>query len=191
MNVNPTSASFFNDKYTHKKDPWNFSTCKKEQNRYAAIIKILGPRYFKLAFEAGCANGALTKRLSPCVQSILAFDFSSKAIELAIANCSNCENVKYICGALPKILPNSQTDLIVICEIGYYFKIVDWKKIINLLVQKTKPGTVFIATHWLGYSIHHAIRGNKAHAVLHQNKHLKSLSTRRYSTFILNKWVRL
>ena len=69
MSLSPTSAEFFETMYAEREDPWEFASSQYERDRYAAIVRALGNRRYRRAFEPGCSIGILTPQLASVLRS--------------------------------------------------------------------------------------------------------------------------
>ena len=56
MSLSPTSAEFFGTMYAEREDPWEFASSQYERDRYAAIVRALGNRRYRRAFEPGAPS---------------------------------------------------------------------------------------------------------------------------------------
>jgi methylase of polypeptide subunit release factors len=121
MTTNTTSQEFFEAKYRENSDPWAFASNDYEQNRYSVILRALGSRRYRRAFEPGCSIGILTARLASICDHIDAIDISPTAVTRARHYCAHLDNVNIHCGSLPKDVPAGTFDLVILSEIGYYF----------------------------------------------------------------------
>src|ERR1700744_1719046 len=152
MRITTTSQKFFEDKYRALIDPWNFEKSAYERQRYNSLLRELGTRRWKRAFEPGCSIGILTKRLARRCDHPQAIDISPTATSRAKKRCRNLQNVAIRCGSLSEAIPDGDFDLIVFSEIGYYFEPEDLQQILTALVAKLLPGGTLVAGHWLGTS---------------------------------------
>ena len=85
MSLSPTSAEFFETMYAEREDPWEFASSQYERDRYAAIVRALGNRRYRRAFEPGCSIGILTPQLAAFCDRVEAMDISPTAVARARA----------------------------------------------------------------------------------------------------------
>jgi cyclopropane fatty-acyl-phospholipid synthase-like methyltransferase len=189
--LNPSSAEFFEGKYRSApdNDPWQFATAQYELLRYDAIMNALEGRRYARAFEPGCSVGVLTERLATVCDAVDACDFSPTAVAAARTRCAHLEDVTIRCDALSAKAPWSAYDLIVLCEIGYYFTARQWTVLVNAMVEGMQPGTVLLASHWLGDSKDHIQSGDAVHAAFRDPQLLLDL-TQHHEGFRLERWIR-
>jgi hypothetical protein len=185
-----SSASFFEAKYQKMADPWNFSGSPYELGRYDAILSALSPRRYHRAFEPGCSVGVLTERLAGICDSLEAVDFSLTAVTHARERCEHLPNVVVSCRSLADSVPVKGFDLIVLCEIGYYFNPEEWKAISMSLIAPMISGTTLLAAHWLGNSVDHHMNGDRVHSILGSNPLLHLEYSERHEAFRLDRWIR-
>jgi SAM-dependent methyltransferase len=157
MKHDKSSAEFFENKYQHNRDPWRFLTAEYEINRYKTIINALSHRRFKFVFEPGCSIGILTQKLAQLADDVLAIDFSLSATLEAKKKCAELPNV---------CIENLSFDLIVFSEIGYYYDEEDLRIILTSLLNQSAPNATFLASHWLGFSEDHVLRGHDVHKII-------------------------
>lgn len=185
-----SSAGYFEAKYRAKADPWNFAGSAYEQARYGAIMAALAGRRYRRAFEPGCALGVLTERLAGICDSVVACDFSETAAQQARLRCADLPNVTVTSGALSAETSLRGFDLIVLSEIGYYFKLQAWTEMVTHLVGSMDKGATLLASHWLGQSKDHRISGDAVHEALRASPLLALTHEERHEAFRLDRFVR-
>jgi SAM-dependent methyltransferase len=190
MTVDTTSELFFDRKYRENSDPWNFSGSDYEQRRYDAIVRNLGGRRYRRAFEPGCSVGALTVRLAPICDEVVACDISPTAVDLAKSRCKRLKNVSVAQLSLPDSLPAGSFDLIVFSEIGYYFSEPVLVSLSQQLVGRLHKEGLFVACHWLGASPDHVLTGDRVHEIFAQLRGVTHFNTERHPQFQLDTWGR-
>jgi len=166
MSSPTTSAAFFEAKYHHVADPWNFATSRYELNRYARIMASLHPRRFARAFEAGCSIGVLTKQLAGICHHVDALDISVTAVNYALQRCRHLGNVDIRVGSVRTEVPRRLYNLIVMSEIGYYFTRQELWELGSDLSARLLPGGILLGAHWLGHSSDHLLSGDEVHETL-------------------------
>jgi SAM-dependent methyltransferase len=191
MSDDTTSQEFFESKYQHNQDPWNFASSPYEQERYEITLKALHGHRYQRAFEPGCSIGVLTERLASCCDQVEAIDISPAAVAQARIRCRHLSNVVIRCAALPGGLPEAVFDLIVLSEIGYYFTADRLKDLSAHLISRLPTSGTLLATHWLGVSADHLLSGDEVHAVLGDSPLLVLEQSERYPGFRLDRWSRI
>lgn len=191
-----SSAEFFEAKYrtAEDADPWQFASAAYEQQRYDAILYALSGRRYQCAFEPACSVGVLTARLASLCDQVIACDFSETAVAAAQARCAQLPNVTVRCRALTAEETWSSYDLITLCEIGYYFAADEWRHLVDRMVNGMQPGTVLLASHWLGTSADHVQGGSAVHQALQHPLLAQSLHERhehQNGGFLLERWTRI
>jgi SAM-dependent methyltransferase len=186
-----TSASFFNDKYLRNPDPWDFETSEYELARYKVILNELGERIYARAFEPGCSVGVLTASLAERCRLLEATDISLRAVELAQQRCRRLPHVNITCGSLPAGIPPGMFDLIVFCEIGYYFREEELAHLAATLMQRLETGGTFLAEHWTGNSKDHVLSGDRVHEILRTTNGLRLVHEQRYNEFRIDRSERV
>jgi SAM-dependent methyltransferase len=186
MNAN-TSQNFFEQKYRQSSDPWSFSTSPYELDRYAAIVASLAGRMYLRAFEPGCSVGVLTERLSPLCVLVEAIEISPTATGLARERCRLLSNVDVCCASISDYIPDS-FDLLVFCEIGYYFSIEKLRCLLSDCIWYLASGGIICAAHWLGRSPDHLLDGDTVHQTLASMPGLVLEHSERHQYFRLDRW---
>ena len=161
-----TSREFFEAKYQDNPDPWSFASAPAELFRYRCIVEALSERRYRAAFEPGCSVGVLTERLAPLCDRIVAFDLSETAANAARTRCAHLPQVEVRCASLDDLVPGSETDLLLLSEVGYYYSSAEWEHLLTRLLRGVVPGCTVLAAHWLGSSADHRIGGDEVHRVV-------------------------
>jgi len=190
MNRDTTSQAFFEMKYEECEDPWSFAKSAYEQQRYEAILRAVGDRRYRRAFEPGCSIGVLSAKLAGICDSVEAMDISPTAVAQARERTKHLENVRTTCGALPTFIPQGTFDLIVFSEIGYYFTDEVLFAVALALANRICKSGVFLAAHWLGESPDHLLSGDRVHEILNQIPELVLRHGERHAGFRLDVWTR-
>ncbi len=190
-----SSAEFFETRYREVGDPWDLAHDSYEQSRYDTIIRALAGRRYRHAFEPGCAVGALTEKLATICDRVDACDFSQTAVEQARQRCAGFPGVSVRCASVTDPAPIHDYDLIVLSEIGYYFSFTAWQSVVSDIAERMQPGTILLASHWLGTSPDHLLTGDEVHACM-QHPKLKHEHNERHpdpkdSGFRLDRWTRI
>jgi SAM-dependent methyltransferase len=191
INMATSSPSFFEAKYQKNPDPWNFSRSAYELGRYDAIVAALNYRRYRHAFEPGCSIGILTERLAQLCDGVLAIDFTPTAAASAAARCAHLKQVEIRCGSITDSIAGYKFDLLVLSEIGYYFKPEEWRRIATTLIDAVPAGGTVLAAHWLGHSEDHCISGDVVHEILRSNPQLHLEHEERNEFLWLDRWERL
>lgn len=191
-----TSANFFEAKYREKADPWNFTSGSYELSRYDAIITALSGRRYRHAFEPGCSIGVLTERLAGLCDAVEACDLSPTAVEQAKTRCAQLPQVHITVGALSeasaaKVTAKGDIDLVLLSEIGYYFKVPVFERLATTLIQPMPQGGTLLASHWLGTSDDHILSGDQVHEALLKHPLLQHEHGERHEQFRLDRFRRV
>lgn len=101
-------------------DPWGYSTWTSAftEQKFRAAIEMLSElgSSFERSLEIGCAQGAMTERLAPLCQELLAVDYVPVALERARARCRGSV-VSFALWDLQADPVPGQFDLIVITDV--------------------------------------------------------------------------
>jgi cyclopropane fatty-acyl-phospholipid synthase-like methyltransferase len=120
-NIHDKAEAFFENLW-RKGDPWELETSAFEQQKYEREIQILHGRHYRNVLEIGCGAGALTRRLAPLSERILALDISPVAISRARTMRSDLANVDFRVQNIMEfnLDEHAPWDLIVMNEMIYY-----------------------------------------------------------------------
>ena len=177
--------------YVTREDPWDFAGSRYENDRYAATLRALGDRRYRRAFEPGCSIGVLTAQLAGICDSVEASDISPTAVARARHRCQHLSNVQLSCASLSDAIPQSEFDLIVFSEIGYYFTETQLAAVAARLVgqMSSRAESTFLAVHWLGSSADHLLDGDRVHEILMTLPQLILVHSERHAGFRLDRWT--
>jgi len=188
--MSSTSRDYFESMYASDCEPWNFATSSYEQRKYALTLAALPKEHFRNAFEPGCSIGVLTEQLAPRCDRLLATDIIVSALARARFRLRKFENVVVESRAIPENWPKDQFDLVVLSEIAYYFDATSLRRIVELLVDSTSPGSHVIGVHWRGET-NYPLTGDGAHALIDQNEGLTRVAHYVEEAFVMDVWVRV
>ena len=144
------APAYFEALYDAEADPWDFETSPYEAAKYAATLAALPRARYARAFEAGCANGALTERLARRCDHLLAVDVAPAALERARARLAGAGHVTIERRAMPDEMPAGPFGLAVVSEVGYYLsasRLAEWA---DRLAAAVEPGGHLVLVHWTG-----------------------------------------
>lgn len=113
-------AAHFDTMFTRSADPWRYDDEPYERDRFQRSIAALDGRRYRTALELGCANGALTERLAPLCDRLLATDASGVALSAARIRLGDRPDVVFEQRAMPQAMPDGPFDLIVASDMLYY-----------------------------------------------------------------------
>lgn len=143
-------AAHFENLFEHSSDPWHYETTAYEADRFRRTIDALGGKRYSQALELGCANGALTSRLLPQCDAIIATDVSVAALKAARARFSTTSNIDFRQGNLPEDLPEGRFDLIVVSDMLYYLGLRGITRLMAQLPSRAAPGCRIVISNYLG-----------------------------------------
>jgi SAM-dependent methyltransferase len=185
--MNTTTQQFFEQLYQQNPDPWRFGSSSYELQRYETILRALTHRRYRHAFEPGCSVGVLTEQLATLCDQVDAIDISPTAVERARERCALLPGVHIVCASVTGFLPES-FDLLVFCEVGYYFDEEQLRALLVRCLANLQPGGTLLASHWLGHSPDHVLSGDAVHGVLAELPGLQREHGDRHVNFRLDRW---
>lgn len=125
-------------------DPWNYTSCPEEGDRFRSALKLLdaarGENLFERAIEVGCAEGVFTSMLAQRCKSLLAVDISQTALDRARRRCAE-DKVKFEQWDLSTSPAPSNLDLVVVMDVlELFYRPSDIRKARQKLVTTLRPG---------------------------------------------------
>ena len=112
--------SYFEGMYASDDDPWGFDTSQYERRKYDLTVAALTRSTYRTAFEPGCSNGALTERLAPRCNELVACDMIDDVVERARHRLARFDHVQIVNREFPSFWPDTALDLVVWSEVAYY-----------------------------------------------------------------------
>lgn len=185
-----SSAEFFEELYRHSEDPWQFRSSSYEHSKYSVTLAALSREHYSSAFEPGCAIGEMTALLAPRCDHLIATDISPTAVMRARARCAAFLHVEISCQDVRDNPPAGQFDLILLCEIAYYFNVEVLQMLAKQLSERLTGQGELVAVHWRGHSKDHVLHADEAHRALHIALPLKSVEHSRHPGYQLDRWIK-
>ncbi len=168
-------ASYFDDFYGDRDDPWGFAERWYEQRKFALTMAALPRARYRSAFEPGCSVGVLTAMLARRCDHVLATDVAQAALDQAARRVPG--NVELRCWGLGEAWDGRTHDLVVLSEVGYY---LDENDLADALVEVTtalEPGGTLVAVHWRHHVSDYPQTGDAVHAQLHETRGLAPVAS--------------
>lgn len=151
----------FETLFAEQPDPWGLRESFYEHRKRELTMACFGRPAYDRVLEIGCGNGALTRELAGRAAQVVAMDVSPVALELARAEAP--ENVDWLCAAAPEGLPEGPFDLIVIAEVGYYLRAVEWLECLRRARSMLSDGGEIVLVHWRHAVEHIPLDGPRVH----------------------------
>ena len=158
--------SYFDDLYRKDPDPWGFESLWYEARKYALTVASLPQARYGSAFEAGCANGALSELLAGRCDRLIAADASETAVRRARTRLEPLANVDVRQLVLPEEWPDRRFDLIVLSEVLYYLDEAELATLLESAVQTLAADGEIVVVHWLGKT-DYPLSGGRVHEIVH------------------------
>jgi len=141
------TRAYFEDLYAKSGDPWRFASSAYERAKYAASLAALPDARYARALEIGCSIGVFTAALAERCDALLAVDVSSQALARARNRCGRLPNVDFAQVPVPHAFPTGTFDLVMLCEVGYYWDDVDAAAAKDRIADALAPGGTLLLTH--------------------------------------------
>lgn len=125
MTRDSLGSDYFEGIFQGDSDPWGLESSAYEHAKFDATIAALGERHYRSGLEVGCANGALTERVAPLCDRLIAIDISRTAVDAARTRLSHDASADVRCMRFPDEQPDGCFDLILLSEVAYYWSDAD------------------------------------------------------------------
>lgn len=182
-----TPLESFEAKYRADPDPWHFDTSPYERERHARTVAVLRGERFRRALELGAAAGALTERLAPLCDTLVALEPAPTA---AAALCARVPDAEVVQGAIPEDLPDGPFELIVASEVLYYLTPELLADTLDALEARLPSGSTLLAVHWTGRSVDHVLTGEAVHEALRARPQLEHVCGETRPGYLLDRFRR-
>jgi hypothetical protein len=142
--------SYFDEMYATCDDPWGFETRWYERRKYAITLAMLPRQRYSVAFEPGCANGALTLLLQARCDRLVACELVAGTVSRARERLQRHRHVDVREGAFPDWWPDDEVDLLVLSEIAYYLTPAGLRRAEAAIADNLVEGGDLVAVHYTG-----------------------------------------
>jgi cyclopropane fatty-acyl-phospholipid synthase-like methyltransferase len=185
--VTRTTIEYFEQLYRHDQDPWGFDSRWYEQRKFALTVASLPDKRYGAAFEPGCSIGALTERLAPRCERLLAVDHVSTPLDQAIRRLRRFPHVRVEQRVLPEDWPPGPFDLLVLSEFCYYFDAAELDDLIERARQSLEANAVVVAVHWRG-DTDYPLTAAETHRILANVPGFGTVTRHVDEQFLLDVW---
>lgn len=161
---------YFQSLYGASDDPYGLRTRWYERRKRAVLLAALPQEHYARAYEPGCGIGELSAELAPRCDSLLASDFSDKAVQVARERLKNHPHVTVEQQVLPDGWPREAGpfDLIVLSEVGYFLEAADMDRLAACCAIHLAPGGTLVACDWKPDFAERRLPTADVHAALHR-----------------------
>lgn len=142
--------AYFESMYSGHPDPWGFDTLFYEQRKYDLTIAALPRPTYRSAFEPGCSNGALTERLAPRCERLVACDIVDETVRRASRRVQVLEHVDVVTAPFPEFWPATKLDLVVWSEVAYYLGAASLTRAMDGLDEHLDDGGDLVVVNYTG-----------------------------------------
>jgi SAM-dependent methyltransferase len=149
-NSTGTGQSYFEQLYRADADPWGFDSRWYEERKFALSTAILPNERYRRCAEPGCSNGALTERLAPRCDELIAYDFIQTTVGVAQSRLAVHPHVEVRCERFPVYWPDGTGDLVVWSEVAYYLNETGAELALDGLRDWLEPDGHLLAVHYSG-----------------------------------------
>ncbi len=144
-------------------DPYGYFSHPHELEKQDRAGKMLSDRRYSRALEIGCAEGAFTRRLAACCDSVLAVDISTTALARARDRLGANKNVQFMRANVRELNVSGGWDLIVVSEVLYYLDkdilpVDAFDRLLARLAALLVPGGRILVLHSFASESEHFIR---------------------------------
>ncbi len=99
--------------------------------------------------EVGCAEGFVTRQLSPRATQVVACDLSEEAIQRAQKYCDGLSNLQFQCVDIRHQIPANDVHVCLVSDVIYYLSAPEIREFaIELSSRMSDSGLLVIANEW-------------------------------------------
>ena len=99
--------------------------------------------------EVGCAEGFVTRQLSPRATQVVACDLSEEAIQRAQKACDGLNNLQFHCVDIRHRIPANDVQVCLVSDVIYYLSAREIREFaIELSSRMSDSGLLVIANEW-------------------------------------------
>lgn len=182
------------DRLFQAADPWHYRTSAYEARKRAVTLACLPRARYALAFEPGCANGALSEQLARRCDRLLCADASASALAWAREQVSAHAGLEWQQLTVPDQWPQERFDLIVLSEFLYYLDAEACAEVATRCLDSLTEGGTVLACHWRHHADDFLIQGDEAHACLRsvfsRSGDVTAVRAHREPDFLIDVWSR-
>ena len=159
-------SDYFGGLYESDDDPWRLATRWYERRKYDLTVAALPAKRYRSGLEVGSSVGVLTSSLALRCDRLLAVDTAQRAVDIAAERTQHLPGVTVQRRTLPRDWPAGHFDLIVLSEVGYYFAVEDFERLLSMSSASLYPGGTLLAVHWRHPVADYPRGGDEVHATL-------------------------
>jgi len=169
-------------------DPWNLCSSWYEQRKRALTLASLPRSRYGRALEPGCSVGVLSAALAERCDFLECWDPSNSALLRAMETLGDHQGVHLKNQSLPSPIPETQFDLIVLSEVGYYLDRDKLARAAQDFTRALAPGGDIVACHFRHPIPDGELDGDTVHGILHAELVLPRQTRVIDADFILEVW---
>jgi trans-aconitate methyltransferase len=185
--VTRTPTQYFERLYESDDDPWGFATAWYERRKYALTVASLPAERYRSAFEPGCSIGALTEKLAPRCERLLAVDHMPRPLAAATQRVRRFPHVHIEERIIPDNWPDGPFDLLVLSEICYYFDADELRRLLDRAVPSLETDATVIAVHWSGET-DYPLTAVQTHGIIDSTPAFELIAHHVDEQFLLDVW---
>jgi SAM-dependent methyltransferase len=183
-----TPLGYFERLYQADVDPWGLTSRWYERRKYVLTVASLPAERYRSAFEPGCSVGALTERLAPRCDHVLAVDHVASVVAVAARRLAEHAHVRVERRAVPEDWPTNSFDLLVLSEICYYFDAAELRALIERAQRSLDVNATVVAVHWSGQT-DYPLTAVETHQVLAETSTFEPVAHHVDEQFLLDIWL--
>ena len=144
------SGGEFRNRYAASgEDAWGYLKNPLHSERLARILAKVPAEISGTVLEVGCAEGFVTRQLSPRATQVVACDLSAKAIQRAQRFCDGLSNLQFHCVDIRHRIPANDVHVCLVSDVIYYLSAREIREFaIELSSRMSDTGLLVIANEW-------------------------------------------
>ncbi|MBC7967317.1 MAG: class I SAM-dependent methyltransferase [Fuerstia sp.] len=144
------SGREFQNRYAEcREDAWGYLKNPLHSERLARILARVPAKISGTVLEVGCAEGFVTRQLSPRATQVVACDLSAEAIQRAQRFCDGLSNLQFHCVDIRHRIPANDVHVCLVSDVIYYLSAREIREFsIELSRRMSDTGLLVIANEW-------------------------------------------
>ena len=144
-----SGVEFENRYAASREDAWGYLKSPLHAERVARILARVPENIAGTVLEVGCAEGFVTKQLSPRARHVVGCDLSQEAIQRAQRYCEGLSNLQFHCVDIRHQIPADDVHVCLVSDVIYYLSAREIREFATELSSRMcATGLLVIANEW-------------------------------------------
>ena len=144
-----SGREFLNRYAATREDAWGYLKNPLHSERLARILARVPVEISGTILEVGCAEGFVTRQLSPRAMQVVACDLSAEAIRRAQRYCDGLSNLQFHCVDIRHQIPANDVQVCLVSDVIYYLSAREIREFATELSSRmSDTGLLVLANEW-------------------------------------------